>query len=215
MEKTQVTCSIIVPTYNEEKRIRQCLTTLLSTLPEDYEIIVAVDGCTDKTIEIAKDFPVKIATHPKRLGKGGGILNAMKHTEGDTVMLCDVDLSVSPTAIPRIVSKLGSSDLVICFRQMINYPLHRRILSLGFNLLFRLLFRIPIRDTQSGFKAVKKQVMQKIGQTLKTKGFTFDVELIVKTHKMGYQITEVPVTWHYQKGSKVNVLQQCFLWHGI
>jgi len=150
-------CSIIVPAYNEEDRIADCLDQLLSSLPKNYEIIVAADGCTDRTVEISKQFPVKIATYHRPLGKGGGIMNALRFAEGETIVLCDVDLSVSPSQIPFLVKELQNADLVITRRIAYGYPLHRRFLSRIFNMLFRFLFRIDVCDTQCGFKAVEKK----------------------------------------------------------
>lgn len=204
--------SVVLPAYNEEKRIADCLNILLSTLPENCQVIVAADGCTDKTVEYAKNYPVQIVACSERLGKGGGILNAAKNVETSNIVFCDVDLSVSPRNIPEIAKQLDTADFVVGIRQMTGYPLHRRVLSLGFNLLFRLLFRINIQDTQCGFKAVKKHVLTSLG--LKVTGYGFDVELIVKAHRQGCRIREFPVEWHYKEGSKVNVARQVFLWHG-
>ena len=203
-------CSVILPAYNEEKRIENCLNTLVSILPRACEVVVAADGCTDKTVTLARHFPVRIVSCSERLGKGGGILNAAKTAENNNIVFCDVDLSVHPRNIPEIAKMLKTADLVVGIRQVTGYPLHRRILSLGFNLIFRLMFHIPIRDTQCGFKAVKKNVLTNLG--LQVTGYGFDVELIVKAHRQGYRISEFPVEWHYQEGSKVNVVRQVFLW---
>jgi len=203
-------CSVILPAYNEEKRIENCLNTLVSILPRACEVVVAADGCTDKTVTLARHFPVRIVSCSERLGKGGGILNAAKTAENNNIVFCDVDLPVHPRNIPEIAKMLKTADLVVGIRQVTGYPLHRRILSLGFNLIFRLMFHIPIRDTQCGFKAVKKNVLTNLG--LQVTGYGFDVELIVKAHRQGYRISEFPVEWHYQEGSKVNVVRQVFLW---
>jgi len=203
-------CSVILPAYNEEKRIENCLNTLVSILPRACEVVVAADGCTDKTVTLARHFPVRIVSCSERLGKGGGILNAAKTAENNNIVFCDVDLPVHPRNIPEIAKMLKTADLVVGIRQVTGYPLHRRILSLGFNLILRLMFHIPIRDTQCGFKAVKKNVLTNLG--LQVTGYGFDVELIVKAHRQGYRISEFPVEWHYQEGSKVNVVRQVFLW---
>lgn len=203
-------CSIIVPAFNEEKRIANCLNELFSCLPENYEIIVATDGCTDRTVEIAKEFPVKIATHYCRLGKGGGILNALLLVDSDNIMICDVDLSMRPIYIEKMVVELENADLVVGKRLMTNYPLHRCMLSQGFNLLFRLLFRIDVSDTQCGFKAVRTPVLKELASELHVKGFAFDAELIAKAHRSGFKVKEFLVEWQYKPGSKVNVVWQVF-----
>ncbi len=79
--------SLIVPVHNEEERIYDCLDQLFRSLPDDYEIIVSADGCTDRTIEAAKHFEVKVATFHEKLGKGGGILNALRVADGEVIVI--------------------------------------------------------------------------------------------------------------------------------
>lgn len=211
-----VKVSIIVPVNNEENRIYDCLNQLTLSLPEDYEIIVAADGCTDRTVEVAKLFPVKVVTFHERLGKGGGILNGVRLAEGEAIIITDVDLSVSPDDIPNLVSALKGSDIVLGSRNLddsvikLKPPLYRVFLGRAFNWIFRRMFSIEVFDTQCGFKAVKKKVFQELSNDLNVDGFAFDANLIVKAHKKGFRIVEVPVVWSYKKGSKVNSLHQIY-----
>jgi hypothetical protein len=209
-------CSVIVPAFNEENRIADCLSELLSCLPEDYKIIVAADGCTDRTVEIAKQFPVKIATFSERLGKGGGILNALEMAEGEAILIMDADLSVLPNQIPKIVKELENVDIVLGSRNLeeskilVKAPFHRKLLGKAFNWLFRRLFGIKLFDTQCGFKAIKEKVLEDLENDLCIEGFAFDVDLVVKANKKGYKIKEIPIEWSYKKGSKVNALRQVY-----
>jgi glycosyltransferase involved in cell wall biosynthesis len=214
----RLTCAtIIIPAYNEEARIGQCLKKLCEVKRTDWEIIVSADGCSDRTIEIAKEYPVKIACFPERLGKGGGILHALEFARGESIVFLDADLSVPPKEIPCLLDKLDSYDIVIGSRNLkgsripVQPPAYRKVLGKGFNWLFRILFRIDLRDTQCGFKAVKKQVLEDLVDDLHTDGFAFDVDLIAKAHRRGYKIAEIPTEWSYKDGSKMDVFRQIYL----
>lgn len=208
--------SLIIPVYNEEKRIYDCLDQLLQFLPRDYEIIVSADGCTDRTVETAKSFPVKVATFHERLGKGGGILNALRLAEGEAIVIVDVDLSASPSQIPKVVNALENADIVLGSRSLkgsvikVKPPIHRIFLGKAFNWLFRRFFKIRIFDTQCGFKAIRREVLEDLSNDLNVEGFAFDVDLIVKAKKKGYRILELPIKWSYKKGSKVDSLRQIY-----
>ncbi len=208
--------SIVIPVNNEENRIYDCLSQLTLSVPEDYEIIVAADGCTDRTVEMAKLFPVKVVTFHERLGKGGGILNGIRFAEGEAIVITDVDLSVSPSDIPNLVNALRDSDVVLGSRNLegsvikLKPPLHRVLLGKAFNWIFRRLFNIEVFDTQCGFKAVRREVIQDLSNDLHVDGFAFDADLIVKAHKKGFRIVEIPIVWSYKKGSSVNSLHQIY-----
>jgi ubiquinone/menaquinone biosynthesis C-methylase UbiE len=211
-----VEASIIIPVNNEENRIYDCLRQLTRSIPEDYEIIVTADGCTDRTVEMAKLFPVKVVTFHERLGKGGGILNGIRFAKGEAIVITDVDLSVSPSEIPNLINALRDSDIVLGSRNLeesvikLKPPLHRVFLGKAFNWIFRRLFKIKVFDTQCGFKAVRRAVLQDLSNDLNVDGFAFDADLIVKAHKRGFRIVEIPIVWSYKKGSRVNCLYQIY-----
>jgi len=211
--------SIVVPVFNEEKRLSRCLDSLLkfSQGLDDVEIIVAEDGSTDGTLRIAEEYAsqspkVRVTHSPHRLGKGGGIWNGIRMARGELVMFMDVDLSTSPDQIPKLIDAIEhGADLAIGSRALPESkltkrrPLTRKILSTGFNWLFRLLFEIEIKDTQCGFKMMRRKVAEDLAPKIRTKGFAFDVELIVEAHDRGYKIKEVPITWAPAEGSKINL----------
>ncbi len=208
--------SIIIPANNEEKRIYDCLAKLTQSLPKDYEIIVTADGCIDRTVELAKLFPVKVVSCNKRLGKGGGILNGVRFAEGKAIVITDVDLSVSPSYIPNMVNALIEADVVLGSRNLedsvikIKPPFYRVVLGRAFNWIFRRLFKIKIFDTQCGFKAIRREVFEDLSNDLQIEGYAFDADFIVKAHKEGFRIAEKPVVWSYKKGSRVNCLYQIY-----
>jgi len=211
--------SIVVPVFNEEKRLSRCLDSLLEFCQGqgDVELIVAEDGSTDGTLKIVREYvsrspKVKVAHSPRKLGKGGGIWNGIKTAKGQLVMFMDVDLSTNPDQIPKLMDAIEQgADLAIGSRTLQesklthSRPLVRTVLSTGFNWLFRALFNIDIRDTQCGFKMMKRQVAEDLAPMVQTKGFAFDVELIVLAHDRGFKITEVPIVWTPIRGSKIDL----------
>lgn len=218
--------SIILPVYNEEERLPRALNRLVEYLigqEIEYEIIVAADGCTDKSVDIAEEYALEnpniiVVLNRDRLGKGGGFLNGCKVASGDVFFLYDVDMAVPPDEIPRILNMMNDErvDLIFGSRHLpksiilVKAPVLRRFLSKTYNRFFRLLFGLDIRDSQCGFKAVRREVVEFLSPKLRKFGYAFDVELAVKASKYGFKIVEVPITWSYVEGSKIRILLQSF-----
>ena len=215
--------SVITPVWNEEKRISRCLDSLLSIMlfKKIYEIIISADGCTDRTVEIvqkySKKYPfIKLVSFTERLGKGGGIINATKIAEGDIYVLTDVDLSVPPEEFSHFINIYlkTEADLLYGSRYLPNSkfrkkpPMLRILFGRIYNLLFRILFKSNIRDTQCGFKIIKKEVIKTVENEIYIKGFAFDLNLTIQALKQGFNIIEVPIRWEYKEGSKINIIKQ-------
>ena len=205
--------------YNEEDRLPSCLDSLLEFYDKTsgVEVIIAEDGSSDNTLKIAKGYStrnagVKVVHSEKRLGKGGGIINGLQEATGDLVMFMDADLSIKPDQIPRLQKAIEEgADLAIGSRSLHrsiltqNRSIVRRFLAVGFNWLFQFLFQIQIKDTQCGFKMIRKEVSKELLNKIKIKGFAFDVDLIVKAYDSDYVVVEVPIVWSPVGGSKVSV----------
>jgi len=217
--------SIVVPTHNEENRIRATLERLLDWLAanvEEYEVIVSDDG-TDSTADIAREFAarnkaVRLLHFERRLGKGGGVHAGMAAAKGD-VLIYDADGSAGPAEIPKLLG--AKADVVIGSRKMrgaslpSKVPLARRVASAGFSLLVDALFGLGIRDTQCGFKLVKKDAARRLVPTLKRTGFEWDVELLLRARKEGMKIAEVPIEWHFRKGGTMHPWHMAGMFAGI
>ena len=219
--------SIILPSYNEGKRLPKALDELVdffSQLDYEYEIIVSTDGSTDDTEKIASAYAEKydylsFVSFPERLGKGGGIINASRVATGDVLITFDADLSVPPEQIHSTLKIMDeeNADVIYGSRNLPGSiivgspPLYRKIMGKTFNLLFRLFFKIKLHDTQCGYKAIRKKTLDSLERYLNIEGYAFDIDLAVKAVKHGYKIVEIPVTWHHGEGSKINVLRQTFV----
>lgn len=211
--------SIIFPAYGKEKYLISNLVAYWKVFPE-AKFVVAADGCSAdfvsklrqvEKLSQKKNRRMKILTSKNRLGKGGGIMAGFKIASGDLIGFADGDGSVSAADFARLVATINGYDIAIASRRVagaktINLPLSRKILSLGFNSLVRLLLRLDIKDTQCGAKVFKRGVIKNLEGKIKTSGFAFDVELLLKAKEMGYKIKEVPVTWVQKAGSSISIL---------
>lgn len=226
-EKRQELISIIIPAYNEEKRIEQTLRDLypfFSDVP--HEILVVTDGCTDSTPAIiaalSEDYPsLRAVSHPVKLGKGGGILLGISQSCGSVIAVVDADGAVIPRHVRMLVDMITEDlDCVISSRYLPGsviptpQPVYRVFASRCFNALVRVLFNLPFRDTQCGCKAIKAEVASEVSKEIQTYNFAFDVDLLWRIRKHGFTIMEVPVEWHHKADSKVDtkkVIIQMFI----
>lgn len=214
----------MVPVHNEEARLPRCLDEFAryaSKAEHDIEVIVAEDGSTDRTLDIAKEYGrkyhfVKIVSSKVRLGKGGGILNGIDASSGDIVLYMDVDMAVTLDQIPRFVDEiLKGADVAIGSRThpysiVHKPPFHRIFLGRLFNILVRFMFRLGYFDTQVGFKAFKRKTLVDIIRQTNTDGFAFDVDVLIKSEIMGYKVREVPITWAHKRGSKISPIKNAY-----
>ena len=210
--------SIIIPAYNEEERIENALKlycNFFEKAEEKYEILVVCDG-VDSTASIVKKFmqkfpSVKLLTFGKRLGKGGAIIEGMRIAKGDKIGFIDADESVTCSDFKKMFDRLSSADGVISSRRLknskilIKAPLMRRPASRIFNILVRILFGLNFKDTQCGAKVFKREAIKDVLNELKTNGFEFDVELLWKLKRKGYNVVEFPITWKHCGGSSFSL----------
>jgi glycosyltransferase involved in cell wall biosynthesis len=201
--------SIIIPAWNEERRIGETLEKLAAfekTLGKNelFEIIVVFDG-TDSTPEMVGKFAkknpeTKLIKFNKRLGKGGAIVEGMKAARGDCLVY-DADSSVPATEIPKLLEALESFPVAIGSRRhklskiTKRQPPFRRIASKLFNMAVKTLFGLEYKDTQCGFKAIKREAARELLPEFQERGFSWDVELLLLARKHGLKVAEVPVEW--------------------
>lgn len=206
--------SIVIPAYNEENRIKTVLSKYSNHF-QDYEIIVVCDGI-DNTLNIVKEASeryteIRLLNFKKRLGKGGAIIEGFKAAKGDRIGFVDADESVEPDDVKRMFDALSDADVVIASRRLKDSKIHvkqslkRRFASKMFNILVRMIFRLPFKDTQCGAKVFRKEAIKDILDELKTKEFEFDAELLWRLKKKGYKVVEFPITWKHSEGSSFSL----------
>lgn len=205
--------SIIIPAYNEEKRIKKTLISYLKIFPKANFIVIA-DGCKDNTVKIVKRIKkrknITLFAPKERLGKGGALIFGFKHVKSNTVGFIDADGSVPPKEFRKLVQNVRKVDGVIASRHLkgskiSGIPAMRKILSVTFSLLVKLVFNLPFKDTQCGAKLFKKKMIKSLIPLVRSKGYIFDIELLYRAIKQGYKIKEIPIEWRYSAGSKITI----------
>jgi glycosyltransferase involved in cell wall biosynthesis len=204
--------SLVIPAYNEESRIRPLLEGIGRF---EGELIVVCDG-TDRTADVVEeiaasrpDLYIRCLRFDHRLGKGGGVLAGLAAAQAPLVGYFDADGSTSMGEMMRLFSAIASADGAIGSRWVAGSNLTirqgwmRRMESRGFNLIMKLLYGLPYRDTQCGAKAFRKAAIDTILPNMVSRGFEFDVELLWRLRSAGYAITEVPIEWQNKGDSRV------------
>ena len=209
--------SIIVPCYKAEKFIARNLEKMhksVSKIFSNFEIIAVVDGFLDNTFEEAKKVEklgIKVIGYEKNKGKGGALNFGFKNSTGDYVTFIDCDLDIHPEQLQNLVPYMATADLVVGSKRhpfsKLYYPFLRKFLSKCFQIYQRLILGVSLRDTQSGLKLIKREVLEIIMPLLLVKRYAFDVELCFLAQKHGFRASEAPLhlTYNQFKGSTIRI----------
>ncbi|MDK2916413.1 MAG: dolichol-phosphate mannosyltransferase [Euryarchaeota archaeon] len=205
-------CTLVIPAYNEERRIRSLLDDVSGF---KGKLVFVCDG-TDATAEIIGAFAeahpslsIRCLTFPTRLGKGGGVVAGMKAATTPYVGYMDADGSTALSEMERLFGRLATADGAIGSRWVpgsvlpVRQGLRRRVESRLFNLMVRALFGLDYRDTQCGAKVFRRDALNSVLSSIRSTGFEFDVELLWRLRRNGYRVEEVPITWENRDESKV------------
>ncbi|WP_418282946.1 flippase-like domain-containing protein [Halorubrum sp. DTA98] len=215
--------SVVLPAYNEERTIEGTVETTLSTLseflpPGSFEVIVAEDGCDDRTPEIASriadaDDRVRHLHSEERLGRGGALEYAFAAAAGDTLVYFDTDLATDMRHLAELVSAVRSDgyDVATGSRWFPGHtadrPAKRGIPSRAFNGLVRLFLRSDLRDHQCGFKAMSREAFETLRDDVEDTHWFWDTELLVRAQREGMTVTEFPVDWEPKGDTKVDLVR--------
>lgn len=217
----EITLSIVIPAYNEEARlirtvlevIRWCTTTSLN-----FELIIVDDGSRDQTLVLSRIFEendsrVHVLACP-HAGKGAAVRMGMLNAKGRMILFMDADGATPLDEIVKLSAAIGQGhDVAIGSRAMEQYgevtvrtPLHRRLIGRTFAFLVSLFAFRGIADTQCGFKMFRRDAATAVFSRQKITSFAFDVEVLYIARRLSLSITEIPVNWIAQGGSKVNLV---------
>jgi len=199
--------SVIVPVYKKEKTIQKELVELSSVLNETnykYEIIAVVDGTSlDNSYNEAKktnSSKIKVYGYKNNYGKGQAVRYGMQKAKGDIITFIDSGGDINKEGIVMLLEhmKWYNADIIVGSKlhsaSKVNYPLKRKILTYGYYLFVKLLFGLKIRDTQTGLKAYKRKVLEKVLPRLVVKRFAFDIEILAVANYLGFtKIYDAPV----------------------
>lgn len=222
MDDKKIRLSVIIPAYNEEKRLPRTLEEINDYLQKQLyasEIIVVSVGSKDKTVEVAQNFSdkirkIEIINMPQSgEGKGYSVKQGMLKAKGEYRVFTDADNSTPVDQVEKMWPEFEKGyDVVIGSRDMKNsdvavpQPLFRRFLGNGFNILVQAILGLyGIWDTQCGFKGFSAKATEEIFPRSEIKHFGFDPEILVLAKKYGYKIKEVPIRWLNDADSKVKM----------
>lgn len=203
--------SSVIPAFNEAGKIGKAILETKHILGEQANIIVVDDGSMDATSDEAKRSGATVLCHDINLGKGAAVKTGALAATSEWIIVLDADLSAHPRELERFRNFLTSSDVIFGSRRASGafiskqQPWFRVKAGQLFNWFMRQLSGLPYRDTQCGFKAFRMETCRPIFEALVTKGWSFDVELLMRAQQAGLRITELPITWNHADGSKVKL----------
>lgn len=201
-----VALSLFFPMYNEEGNIDQAVASalaVLATVSAQYEVIVVDDGSRDRTGAIADRLAaanprVRVIHHPVNRGYGAALRSGFQAATHSFVILADGDNQFDLGELPVLVKALAGFDVVSGYRITRRDPLIRRLYAFLYNRLARLLFDIPVRDVNCGFKIYRRDLLERLLPQLRSTGALINVEMLARARKLGATVTEVGVH-HYRR----------------
>jgi dolichyl-phosphate beta-glucosyltransferase len=217
--------SVVIPAYNEEKRLPQTLAVVLDFLKKQSyasEIIVSDDGSQDRTVALAegslKGFSHQILIASQHRGKGHAVRQGMLAAHGARILFTDADLSTPIEEVTKFLSCLEKDqDVVIGSRALpdskveIHQNFFREAMGKAFNFIARMWTFKGIHDSQCGFKCFRREAARRLFSLQKLDGFSFDVEIVFLAQKLGLRLLELPVIWRNSAQSRVQVLRDPLL----
>ncbi len=207
---------MVVPFYNPGGALRPTVKELVRTLRETglrFEVVCVCDGATDGSEQsLVGESPdvVRVVHHPSNLGKGRALRTGMALCRGRYVGFIDADGDLPPAQLTSFLEQAdGTADVILGTKlhpgSEIEHPLRRRLYSSVWQLLTFSLFRLKVRDTQTGLKLIRRPVLDEVLPVAAEDGFAFDVELLVVAQHRGYsRFVEVPVVILKRRGSTVS-----------
>jgi glycosyltransferase involved in cell wall biosynthesis len=206
--------SILMPAFNESENIDRNIREVVETFTnfaDEFELILVDDGSSDDTYLYAAralaEFPdvVRVVRYDQNEGKGNALVAGASYVRGEYVVFLDADMDLHPSQLPVFfeIMERENADAVIGSKwhpqSHVQYPTIRRFYSLGYFALTRLLFGLPLRDTQTGLKLFRTKLIRDVIPRVLSKRFAYDVELLAVAHRRGYRIADAPVRLEFQR----------------
>jgi dolichyl-phosphate beta-glucosyltransferase len=222
-----VSLSIVIPAYNEERRLPSTLDRVLVYLRNEafteWEIVVVNDGSRDGTADLVRRYAaseprIRLLENPGNRGKGYAVRNGMLNATREWALITDADLSAPIEELSRLLSAVqaGNGVAIAIGSRAIDRALvsvhqspFREFSGRVFNIVMRLVTGLPFRDTQCGFKLFRTDAAKSIFSRQRIDGFGFDVEDLMIAKLLGFRAVEVGVSWANVEGTKVS------LWNGV
>ena len=211
--------SVVIPAHNEAGIIAGSLGETVRVFNDfgcKYEIIVVDDGSSDDTfknaLKASRQYSNVIVKQLKiNRGKGRALKVGFRQCSGDYVVFLDADMELHPAQLQTFfdIMRLDEADVVIGSKRhpnsRLDYPLDRRIISGVYFFLIKIFFGLPIRDTQTGLKLFKSEVLKKVFPRILVKAFGYDLEILVNVRQLGYRIAEAPIVLDTQRYGRIGM----------
>ncbi len=211
--------SIIIPAYNEAARLQLTLEELRRFLLADgrsAEVLLVNDGSTDGTAALARNFsipgvPLRVLENPGNRGKGYSVRHGMLEARGGLLLFTDADLSAPIDELHKLEAAISAgADVAIGSRKQRelirrHQSRFREWAGKCFNRFVVLTLRLPISDTQCGFKLFRRPAAQAIFPAQRIEHWGFDPELLFLARRFGFTVAEIPVVWAHAEGAKLRL----------
>lgn len=218
--------SVIIPAYNEAGLITESLNETLRVFNDfgcHYELIVVDDGSSDATFENAlkvsrQHSNIIVKQLKTNRGKGRALKVGFRLCRGEYVVFLDADMELHPAQLQTFfdIMRLDEADVVIGSKRhpnsRLNYPAERKIVSSVYFFLIKIFFGLPIRDTQTGLKLFKHEVLKRVFPRILVKAFGYDLEILVNVHQLGYRIAEAPIVLDTQRYGRIGMNSIWITW---
>jgi dolichyl-phosphate beta-glucosyltransferase len=217
--------SIIIPAYNEERRLPRGLAQIRDylasrhTAPGQVEIIVVDDGSKDRTAAIAQEWArelpsLRLVSNGENHGKGFAVRQGMQAARGRVALFTDADLSAPIEEADKLLAAIEAGNEVAIGSRAMNRALifrrqsrQREMAGMIFNAFVRLFTGLPFQDTQCGFKAFVRERSRIVFEQQRIEGFGFDPEILFLAKRHGLRSVEIPVRWAHDPATKVHVIR--------
>jgi dolichyl-phosphate beta-glucosyltransferase len=223
------TLSLIIPAYNEERRLPRGLAQIRDYLaargrkPHEVEIIVVDDGSTDRTAALVEEWKreissLRLVSNGDNRGKGYSVRHGMQKARGRIALFTDADLSAPIEEADKLLAAIDAGNDVAIGSRAVNRALifgHqsrlREVAGMIFNAFVRLFTGLPLQDTQCGFKAFRREPARIIFEQQRIEGFGFDPEILFLAKRHGLRTAEIPVRWAHDPATKVHVVRDSLI----
>ena len=215
--------SLVLPAYNEADNIEPMVAEAvpaLSTVSDDFEIIVVDDGSADDTAGVTKKVmeqvpQVRLVEHPVNQGFGAAVFTGFTSAEKDWIFYTDADRQFVLSEIENFVPLMDQADLIAGYRAPRQDPFMRVFYGKGWGTLCTVLFGYTVRDVDCGFKLLRREIIEELAPSIASRGATFSIEWLVRAKRAGYRFVELPVTHQprvagSQTGANIDVIVRAF-----
>lgn len=207
---------VVMPAFNEGAHIKENLlyaSKVVSGFVKNYQLVVVNDGSSDNTLEqimlaVAEDSAISVVSYTDNKGKGYAIKTGVHFSNANYIAFLDSDMELDPGMLRYFIRSLKVSNADIAIgsklhrKSKLNYPLSRRVMSVGYYLLLKCMFKLNLKDTQTGIKLFRAEVIKPICESLETYGYAYDIEILAKATKDNRSIIELPIELNYRRDQR-------------